>query len=261
MPQFQIAVAERWSMKVWYEIDAPSAAEAVQRVKDCDAEPTTHEFLLNEHDDVEEILEASSDGEPLDVAPYNDRAAKPGAKTVRAALAESECPLESLDDQELFDIVSQIQKILWYNDREERYPPAKRAITIMVVKPEKRNLNRSRIWLSLRRLTSFLDHPFQIPRIVPRQTVRANYSSAFPLLAAGAAARVTLLEPPFMTISPIGKEPQPLPPLRSSTKAPSQASRTGQPCLRVRLAPPLGIAFEQSKGRRRQVQPGCLQST
>jgi hypothetical protein len=121
MPQFQITAAERWSMKVWYEIDAPSAAEAVRRVKDCDAEPTTHEFLLNDQDDVEEILEASSDGEPLDVTPYNDGAATPGPKKVRAAPAESECPLESLDEQQLFDIVSQIQKILWYDDREERW--------------------------------------------------------------------------------------------------------------------------------------------
>jgi hypothetical protein len=72
MPQFQITAAERWSMKVWYEIDAPIAAEAVQRVKDCDAEPTTHEFLLNEHDDVEEILSVvDDDGQAVDVSQFN----------------------------------------------------------------------------------------------------------------------------------------------------------------------------------------------
>ena len=46
-----------------------------------------------------------------------------GPRKARAAPAESECPLESLDDQQLFDIVSQIQRILWYNDREERWDP------------------------------------------------------------------------------------------------------------------------------------------
>ena len=53
--------------------------------------------------------------------------AEPGSEhtpeKARVAPAESEFPIEQLDDQQLFDIVSQIQKILWYDGREERWDP------------------------------------------------------------------------------------------------------------------------------------------
>jgi hypothetical protein len=81
MPKYQVAAAERWGIRVSYDVDAPNAEEAVRMVKDQEVEVETYSVNWEDHMEVDEILSVESETERFAVDPFNRPAAQPAPET------------------------------------------------------------------------------------------------------------------------------------------------------------------------------------
>ena len=78
---YQVAAAERWGIRVSYDVDAPNAEEAVRMVKDQEVEVGTYSVNWEDHMEVDEILSVESETERFAVDPFNRPAAQPAPET------------------------------------------------------------------------------------------------------------------------------------------------------------------------------------
>jgi hypothetical protein len=71
MPKYQVVAAERWGIRVTYDVDAPDEQEAVRVIKDQEVEVETYSVNWEDHMVVDEILSVSDEGGCIDVAQFN----------------------------------------------------------------------------------------------------------------------------------------------------------------------------------------------
>jgi hypothetical protein len=70
MPTYHIVAAERWGIRVPYDVEAPNETEAVRMVRDQEVEVETYSILWEDHMEVDEILAVSGEGGCIDVAQF-----------------------------------------------------------------------------------------------------------------------------------------------------------------------------------------------
>jgi hypothetical protein len=71
MPKYQVVAAERWGVRVNYDVEAPNEQVAVRMVKDQEVEVETYSVIWDDHMEVDEILALSAEGGCIDVAKFN----------------------------------------------------------------------------------------------------------------------------------------------------------------------------------------------
>jgi hypothetical protein len=71
MPKYQVVAAERWGIRVTYDVEAPNDQEAVRMVKDLEVEFETYSVNWEDHMEVDEILSVSDEVGCIDVAQFN----------------------------------------------------------------------------------------------------------------------------------------------------------------------------------------------
>jgi hypothetical protein len=90
MPKYQVVAAERWGVRVNYDVEAPNEQVAVRMVKDQEVEVETYSVIWEDNKKVDQILSVrAEDGAVFSVDQFNQGEPESPPRTLQQLAQES----------------------------------------------------------------------------------------------------------------------------------------------------------------------------